>query len=83
MWEPQRLTTLQASTDCYRDSFFLFCRYGNKENVTEQTSEIEINKVGSSVSKGNSINIVVWEVHCALPVLTQARSNALPYLPSS
>jgi hypothetical protein len=24
MWEPQRLTTLWASTACYRDSFYLF-----------------------------------------------------------
>jgi hypothetical protein len=40
-------------------AFFLSPSYGNKENATKQASEREINKNGSLVSKGNSINIVV------------------------
>jgi hypothetical protein len=28
MWEPRRLTTLRASTACYRDSFTIYCLLG-------------------------------------------------------
>jgi hypothetical protein len=44
MWEPRRLTTLWASTVCYRDSFtFNMCRLSNLTSEVKLKSESKEN----------------------------------------
>jgi hypothetical protein len=80
MWEPRRLTTLCASTACYRDSFTFFLWTRNAKtyfflNISVPYFVSRPRYRGSFVSKGQKPFLhsvqTGWESHIAFPPLEE------------
>jgi hypothetical protein len=83
MWEPRRLTTLNASTVCYRDSFTFFYIYGFFNSAAHISGKVPftgcvINERTEDMDKGGRrpIDIIPeftwrdWEIPQELSVKT-------------
>jgi hypothetical protein len=57
MWEPGRLTTLSASTACYRDSFAFYHIKCNTINVTIPS---EFHLLNTTSNNANTVRLITW-----------------------